>query len=74
MSRSQQPTLKWKPPLKILVVDYIRKHKRVKRADLYSGLSADDRAIRYVANVLIKEGRLDEEPCECGNTSFLKLA
>ena len=74
MSRSQQPTLKWRPPIGKVVVDYIRKHGRTKRADLYKSLPFLERSIRVVVNDKLKEGILKEEPCECGHTGFIEMA
>ena len=75
MSRSQQPTLKWQPPVKLLVLDYLKKHKRVKRATLYKTLNNhSDRVVRFAVTELVREGKIIEDPCECGFTAFLELA
>ena len=71
---TQQRTLKWQPPMGEVVVDYIKKHGRMKRSDLYKKLPFLERSIRVVVNDKIKEGILKEEPCECGHTGFIELA
>ena len=74
MSRSQQRTHSWQPPMGEQVVDYIKKQGRTKRADLYKNLPFLERSIRVVVNDKIKEGILKEEPCECGHTGFIEIA
>ena len=68
-------THKWKPPAKVLIVDYLKKHKRVKRSDLYFSIKGyPERSIRYVVADLVKDGTVIEDPCECGHTAFIELA
>ena len=74
MSQSQQPTHKWKPPAKVLVLDYLKKHKRVKRSDLYFAIKGyNERVIRYTVAELVKDGIVIEDPCECRHTAFIEL-
>ena len=74
MSRSQQRMHSWQPPIGKMVVEYIKKYGRTKRADLYRNLPYLERSIRVVVNDKIKEGILKQKPCECGLTSFIELA
>ena len=75
MSQSQQRTHKWRPPVKVLVVDYIKKHKRVKRSDLYLAVGDHaERTVRHAIRDLVKKGIVTEDPCECGFTAFVELA
>ena len=65
----------WKPPARILIVDYLKKHKRVKRSDLYFAIKGfPERTLRCATAELVKEGIVIEDPCECGHTAFIELA
>ena len=65
----------WKPPAKVVIVDYLKKHKRVKRSDLYFAIKAfPERTLRHATAELVKECIIIEDPCECGHTAFIELA
>ena len=70
----QRHTHKWKVPVRILVLDIIKKEKRIKRSEIYKKIKTNERTVRAAVDDLLTENLVVSEPCECGHTSFLELA
>ena len=63
---------KWKPPLRELVLNYIKKHPHCRASDMYH-LSANESQVRRAKVYLHRLGLIKFTKCECGSTEFMEV-